>query len=103
MNAWPIRAGAIIVALVAGARALGHETTAFGEAGNPSKPSRVVHVTMRESGAKMLLVPEMIEVKKGEQIRFTIDNEGLFNHEFVLGTEKGIAEHAAEMKKNPDI
>jgi uncharacterized cupredoxin-like copper-binding protein len=84
-------------------RALGHEAGAFGEQGDPKKPSRVVHVIMREDGNKMLYVPDTIDVKKGEQIRFVIDNEGLFNHEFVLGTEEGIRSHAAEMKRHPDM
>jgi uncharacterized cupredoxin-like copper-binding protein len=51
----------------------------------------------------MLYEPHKIEVKKGEQIRFVVDNEGLFNHEFILGTEHDVREHAAEMKKNPDM
>lgn len=58
---------------------------------------------MRENGNKMLYVPDTIEVRKGEQIRFVVDNEGLFNHEFILGTERDIRDHAAEMKKNPDM
>src|SRR5262249_648748 len=83
--------------------AFGHDAGAFGEQGDPKKPSRAVHVVMREDGNMMLYLPATIEVKKGEQIRFVIDNEGLFNHEFVLGTEEGIHAHAAEMKKHPDM
>ena len=83
--------------------ALGHEAGAFGEQGDPKKPSRAVHVIMREDGNKMLYVPDVIEVKTGEQIRFIVDNEGLFNHEFVIGTERDIRSHAAEMKKHPDM
>jgi uncharacterized cupredoxin-like copper-binding protein len=30
-----------------------------------------------------------------------LDNDGLFSHEFVLGTEQSIASHAVEMKKHP--
>jgi uncharacterized cupredoxin-like copper-binding protein len=82
---------------------LSHESGAFGEQGDSKKPSSTVHVVMREEGNKMLYVPDTIEVKKDEQIRFVVDNEGLFNHEFVLGTERRIAEHAVEMKKNPDM
>jgi len=93
----------LVLALTASTGAVGHEATTFGEAGKPSKPSRTVHVTMREDGAKMLFAPDTIAVRKGEQIRFVVDNEGLFNHEFVLGTERGIAAHAVEMKKNPDM
>ena len=84
-------------------RTLGHEAGVLGEEGDPNKPSRAVHVVMREDGNKMLYVPDMIAVKKGEQVRFVVDNEGLFNHEFVLGTEEGIRRHAAEMKKHPDM
>jgi len=82
---------------------LAHEAGGFGEQGDPKKPSRAVHVIMREDGNKMLYIPDTIEVKRGQQIRFVIDNEGLFNHEFVLGTEEGIRSHAAEMKKHPDM
>jgi uncharacterized cupredoxin-like copper-binding protein len=104
----PTRA-AIVLAVTAGIvssfpqSSLGHDTGAFGEQGDPKKPSRVVHVIMREEGNKMLYVPDTIEVKKGEQIRFVVDNEGLFNHEFVLGTEHDVLSHAAEMKKHPDM
>jgi len=82
---------------------LGHDAGAFGEQGDSKKPSRAVHIIMREDGNKMLYVPDTIEVKKGEQIRFVIDNEGLFNHEFVLGTEHEIRNHAVEMKKHPHM
>lgn len=100
-----LRAAAVVVAFVSLSipHALGHGALAFGEHGDPNKPSRTVHVVMREDGNKMLYMPETIEVKKGEQIRFVVDNEGLFNHEFILGTERDIRDHAAEMKKNPDM
>jgi uncharacterized cupredoxin-like copper-binding protein len=98
-----LRAAAVVVVfvLVWISRALGHEALVFGEHGDPKKPSRTVHVVMREEGTKMLYVPDSIDVKKGEQIRFVVDNEGLFNHEFILGTERDIRDHAAAMKKNP--
>jgi uncharacterized cupredoxin-like copper-binding protein len=82
---------------------LGHEVDAFGEPGDVNKPSRTVYVVMREDGNKMLYLPDTVAVKRGEQIRFVVDNEGLFNHEFVLGTEHGIRSHAAEMSKHPDM
>ena len=96
---------AVVVAFVwlSIAHALAHEALAFGEHGDPNKPSRTVHVVMREDGSKMIYVPDTIEVKKGDQIRFVVDNEGLFNHEFILGTTHDIRSHAAAMKKNPDM
>src|SRR5262249_16539557 len=81
----------------------GHEAAGFGEPGDPNKPSRDVRVIMREDGNKMAYVPDTVEVRKGEQIRFILYNEGLFNHEFVLGTEDDIRSHAAEMKKHPHM
>jgi uncharacterized cupredoxin-like copper-binding protein len=100
-----LRAAAVLAAFVwlSIPCAIGHEAHAFGGPGDPNKPSRTVHVVMREDGNKMLYVPDTIEVKKGEQIRFVVDNEGLFNHEFILGTERNISSHAAAMKKNPDM
>jgi len=104
----PTRAG-ILLAVTAGfistlpPGSFGHDAGAFGEQGDSQKPSRAVHIVMREDGNKMLYVPDTIEVKKGEQIRFVIDNEGLFNHEFVLGTEHEIRNHAVEMKKHPHM
>jgi uncharacterized cupredoxin-like copper-binding protein len=98
-------AAAVVAAFISAPlpRALGHEASVFGKQGDPKKPSRAVHVIMREDDNKMLYVPATIEVKKGEQIRFVIENEGLFNHEFVLGTEEGIRSHAVEMKKHPGM
>jgi uncharacterized cupredoxin-like copper-binding protein len=78
-----------------------HGHTDFGEPGNPKKPARIVRIAMREEGAQMLFVPDRMEVSKGEQIRFVLTNEGFVKHEFVLGTQKEINEHAKEMKKNP--
>lgn len=77
-----------------------HEHTGFGAPGNPKKPARVVEIAMREEGARMMFVPDRVEVRRGEQIRFVLTNEGMVNHEFILGTRQEIEEHAIEMKKN---
>jgi uncharacterized cupredoxin-like copper-binding protein len=98
-----VMAGASVALIPFSPIALSHEATPFGQQANPNKPSRTIHVVMREQDNKMVYVPNMIEVKKGEQIRFVVDNEGLFNHEFVLGTEEDIKEHAVMMKKYPDM
>lgn len=80
-----------------------HEHAEFGEPGNPKKPARVVPIVMREEGNRMLFVPDRVEVRKGEQIRFVLTNEGLVNHEFILGTQKEIDDHAKEMKQHPGM
>jgi uncharacterized cupredoxin-like copper-binding protein len=80
-----------------------HGTYSAGEPGDPKKPARVVLVTMREADGKMMFVPDKVEVRKGEQIRFVLRNGGALEHEFVLATTEENAKHAEEMKKNPDM
>lgn len=82
-----------------------HETEVFsaGEPGDPTMPSRVVQVTMQESDGKMLFVPNHVEVRKGEQIKFVIHNNGELDHEFVLATAQGNEKHAEAMKRNPEM
>ena len=76
---------------------------AAGEPGNPKKPARVVLVTMREGDGKMMFIPDRVEIKRGEQIRFILTNTGLLEHEFILATSEENLKHAEEMKKNPDM
>ena len=80
-----------------------HETFSAGEPGDPKKPARIVQVTMREGDGKMLFLPDRVEVKRGEQIRFMIRNSGLLAHEFILATTEENLKHAEEMKKNPEM
>jgi len=65
-----------------------HDTENFsaGEPGDSEKPSRVIKVTMQERDGKMLFVPNHVEVRKGEQIKFELYNSGELVHEFVLAT-----------------
>ena len=81
----------------------GHEHFAAGAPGDPAKPARTIQVSMREDGKKMLYEPSRIEVRKGEQIRFLITNEGIYNHEFMLATVAENRKHGALMKKFPDM
>lgn len=77
--------------------------TAYGQPGDPKKPSRPVSITMREMDGKMVFIPSLIEVKKGEQIRFMMRNSGMLDHEMVLATLEDNLKHAKEMEKNPDM
>jgi uncharacterized cupredoxin-like copper-binding protein len=78
-------------------------TFSAGEPGDPKKPARTVQVTMRESDGKMLFVPDRIEIKKGEQVRFVLRNNGALEHEFILATTAENLKHAEAMKKNPEM
>jgi uncharacterized cupredoxin-like copper-binding protein len=74
-----------------------------GEPGNAKKPARVVQVTMSEADGKMLFTPAKVEVKKGEQVKFILRNNGELEHEFILATTADNLKHAEAMKKNPDM
>ena len=76
---------------------------AAGEPGDPKQPARTVRVRMVEAGKKMTFDPARIEVRKGEQIRFVLENDGIYDHEFVLATRAANRKHAEMMKKNPDM
>ncbi len=78
-------------------------TFSAGEPGDPKKPARVVLVTMREGDGKMMFIPDKVEVRKGEQIRFMLRNSGLLEHEFLLATTEENVKHAEVMKKFPDM
>jgi uncharacterized cupredoxin-like copper-binding protein len=74
-----------------------------GEPGNPKRPARVVNITMRESDGKMVFIPDRIEIRRGEQIRFVLRNNGELEHEFVLATEAENIKHAELMQKFPEM
>ena len=44
-----------------------------------------------------------LTVKRGETIRFVVHNSGKLLHEMVLGTHAALVEHAALMKKFPNM
>jgi uncharacterized cupredoxin-like copper-binding protein len=101
-----ILAGAFSAPVIAGpAGPPGHTHSHFsaGEPGDPKRPARVVAVSMRETDGKMLFEPTRIEVKRGEQIRFVLQNEGELEHEFMLATVQENAKHAELMQKYPDM
>jgi uncharacterized cupredoxin-like copper-binding protein len=89
--------------------AMTHDAGHFsaGEPGDPKKPSRVVKIVMREEatkgGTKMLFEPAQISVRKDEQIRFVLENDGTESHEFVLATVTENRKHAKLMKKYPHM
>ena len=79
------------------------EGLAYGQPGDPRHEARLIVVTMKEADGKMLFEPSRIEVQKGEQIRFRLENVGVLDHEFLLGTQQEIEEHAEMMKAMPDM
>jgi len=87
---------------LAGADA-GHAHFSAGVPGDPRKPARVIEVTMKEDDGTMTFVPDKVQVKRGEQIRFVIKNVGELPHEFVLASTAENLKHAVLMQKFPDM
>ena len=76
-----------------------HASYSAGEPGDPKKPSREIVVEMGDRFYK----PKAIEVKRGEQVRFVLRNDGHEDHEFLLATTAENLKHAEMMKKNPGM
>lgn len=56
--------------------------------------SRQIQITMDDM---FRIHPDRIMVKAGETVDFVVRNEGKLQHEFVIGDEKELDEHAMEM------
>jgi uncharacterized cupredoxin-like copper-binding protein len=82
-----------------------HVIFTAGEPGNPKRPARTIHVLMLDDGSEkeMTFEPAVITVRKGEQIRFVLENAGTESHEFMLATVAENRKHAELMKKFPDM
>lgn len=72
----------------------------FGSYESGMKASRIIKVDMSD---QMRFTPDLITVKVGEVIRFEHTNSGQLMHEFVLGTQKILDEHAELMKQFPNM
>jgi uncharacterized cupredoxin-like copper-binding protein len=82
-----------------------HGTFSAGAPGDPKKPARSIRVRMLDDGNEkhMRFEPAVIRVRKGEQIRFVLENGGTESHEFMLATIAENRKHAELMKKFPDM
>ena len=101
----PISIFATVALLATIGLAAAHEGEHFsaGVPGNAKKPARTVTVVMSDDEGAMKFTPDRLEVKKGEQVRFVIQNKGALKHEFMLASVKDNDKHAEMMKKFPDM
>ncbi|MGB7184199.1 MAG: cupredoxin family protein [Burkholderiaceae bacterium] len=76
------------------------EQTDWGIAGDASDAKRTIQVAMLD---KMRFDPESVKVEAGETVRFVIENKGQIMHEFVLGNQQSLDDHAALMIKFPNM
>jgi uncharacterized cupredoxin-like copper-binding protein len=100
----------VVAALAAGvigapAKLFAHTGEHFsaGEPGDPTKPFRVVRISIHDGEAGMGYTPRSLEAHLGEQIKFIIWNDGIYNHEFILASASDNLKHAALMRKYPDM
>lgn len=101
-----VLAGAVMAPTAfAASGAPGHSHAGFsaGAVGDTKKPARTIKVSMHEDGKRMLFTPSHITVRKGEQVRFVLSNDGTEKHEFVLATVTENRKHGALMKKYPKM
>ncbi len=95
------------VAFSTGSHDGGHETPTFeatdkefGAYQPDMKPKKTIEIKMSDM---MKFSPEMITVNVGDVVEFTHTNDGKLMHEFVLGTDASLAEHAKMMQKFPNM
>ena len=67
----------------------------IGEKGKTSESDRIIYVRMFDN----YFSPDQIDIKKGETIKFIIENFGELVHEFNIGTKKMHINHETEMMK----
>jgi putative spermidine/putrescine transport system substrate-binding protein len=72
----------------------------IGQPGDPGQVSRTVAITMSDA---MRFTPDRIEARKGETVRFVLQNDGRVRHELVLGEPDALRRHAAMMQMMPDM
>lgn len=73
---------------------------ALGRPADPADATRTVAVTMDD---RMRFTPDRIEVGRGETVRFLVTNVGALKHEMVLGSAAELREHAALMRRFPEM
>ncbi len=76
------------------------EQKAWGIAGDAKAVGRTIEVTMTDN---MRFTPDLIEIKRGQTVRFIIRNKGKMLHEMVIGTKQELDAHAALMLKFPNM
>jgi len=75
-----------------------HAEMMIGMPGDVEKVDRTIDVIMLETDdGQMLFEPDSFDITKGETIRFNVVNKGALEHEFVIDTVEGNAEHKEMM------
>lgn len=72
----------------------------WGIAGDARQARRTIAISM---GDDMRFSPSDIHVDEGETVRFVVSNRGRMLHEMVIGNDAALKEHAALMRKFPNM
>ena len=70
----------------------------IGEKGDPNKVDRIINIKMYDNYYE----PNIIRVKKGETIKFVVQNLGEMVHEYNIATKEMHIKHQPEMQKLVD-
>ena len=85
----------IIITLFFSSSAYSASMNMIGEKGDPDKIDRVVNIKMYDNYYE----PNVVKIKKGETIKFIVQNLGEMVHEYNIGTKEMHIKHQPEMQK----
>jgi len=74
--------------------------TKFGRYTPKMHVTKTIEIVMND---QMRFSPSLVNVKKGDVVKFVHENTGKMMHEFVLGTSESLVMHAKMMKKHPGM
>ena len=86
---------ALIIFTIFSTSAYSASMNMIGEKGDPNKIDRVVNIKMYDNYYE----PNIIKIKKGETIKFVVENLGDLVHEYNIGTKEMHIMHQPEMQK----
>jgi len=86
---------ALIIFTIFSTTAYSASMNMVGEKGDPNKIDRVVNIKMYDNYYE----PNIIKIKKGETIKFVVENLGDLVHEYNIGTKEMHIKHQPEMQK----
>ena len=86
---------ALIIFTIFSTAAYSASMNMIGQKGDPNKIDRVVNIKMYDNYYE----PNVIKIKKGETIKFVVENLGDLVHEYNIGTKEMHIKHQPEMQK----
>ena len=96
---------AVAVAVAAGVFFLSRgssEPAGYGVPGDPAQPARTLEILIRERpDGRMYFLPDAIEVRRGEQVRFLVKNEGERPPYVLVAPTSEITRASAQLRNNP--